>query len=135
MANVILLVACFLIGILLKRSKRLPENAHAAWNGFFIHVSLPALTLIYVHDLKLSTELLFPVAMPWILFIAGCVFFWGVGKLLKLPQRTVGALTLVGGLGNTSFVGLPMIEAYYGTRGLGVGILVDQAGTYLVLST
>ena len=66
MANVILLVACFLIGILLKRSKRLPENAHAAWNGFVIHVSLPALTLIYVHDLKLSTELLFPVAMPWI---------------------------------------------------------------------
>jgi predicted permease len=135
MANVILLVACFLIGILLKRSKRLPENAHAAWNGFVIHVSLPALTLIYVHDLKLSTELLFPVAMPWILFIGGCVFFWGVGKLLKLPRHSVGALTLVGGLGNTSFVGLPMIETYYGTQGLGVGILVDQAGTYLVLST
>ena len=73
--------------------------------------------------------------MPWLLFGAGCLFFWSAGRLLKLPRRTVGALTLVGGLGNTSFVGLPMIETYYGTEGLGVGILVDQAGTYLVLST
>jgi predicted permease len=98
-------------------------------------VSLPALTLVYVHDLKLSRELLFPASMAWLLFGVGCAFFWGVGKLLRLPSRTVGALTLVGGLGNTSFVGLPMIETYYGTQGLGVGILVDQAGTYLVLST
>ena len=84
---------------------------------------------------KLSAELLFPASMPWLLFAAGCAFFWCVGRLLRLPRQTVGALTLVGGLGNTSFVGLPMIETYYGTRGLGVGIVVDQAGTYLVLST
>ena len=135
MGNVILLVTCFVIGILLRRSRRLPENAHAAWNGFVIHVSLPSLTLVYVHDLKLSKELLFPAAMAWMLFALGCAFFWCIGRLLKLPPRTVGALTLVGGLGNTSFVGLPMIETYYGTQGLGVGILVDQAGTYLVLST
>ncbi|HEX2465099.1 MAG TPA: AEC family transporter [Thermoanaerobaculia bacterium] len=135
MGNVILLITCFVIGILLRRSKRLPENAHAAWNGFVIHVSLPALTLVYVHDLRLSAELLFPAAMAWLLFGAGCAFFWVVGRLLRLPPRTVGALMLVGGLGNTSFVGLPMIETYYGARGLGVGILVDQAGTYLVLST
>ncbi len=42
---------------------------------------------------------------------------------------------LVGGLANTSFVGLPMIEAFYGTADLPIGILIDQLGTYLVLST
>ena len=52
MNNVILLVACFLIGMLLRRSGRLPANAHAALNGFLIHVSLPALTLLYVHALR-----------------------------------------------------------------------------------
>jgi predicted permease len=135
MGNVILLITCFVIGILLRRTRRLPENAHAAWNGFVIHVSLPALTLVYVHDLEMSPELLFPASMAWLLFGVGCAFFWAMGRLLRLPPRTTGALTLVGGLGNTSFVGLPMIETYYGTRGLGVGIVVDQAGTYLVLST
>jgi len=30
-----------------------------------------------------------------------------------------GALMLVGGIGNTSLVGLPMIEAFFGPRGVG----------------
>jgi len=42
---------------------------------------------------------------------------------------------LLGGLGNTSFVGLPMIEAYYGKELLGVGILADQLGSFMALST
>jgi malate permease and related proteins len=42
---------------------------------------------------------------------------------------------LVGGLANTSFVGLPMINAFYGPGGLATGILIDQLGSYLVLST
>jgi len=98
-------------------------------------ISLPALTLVYVHELQLNATLIFPMAMAWLLFGAGCGFFWGVGRLLKLPSGTVGALTLTGRLGNTSFLGLPMIETYYGAQGLGLGILIDQVGTYLVLST
>jgi hypothetical protein len=42
---------------------------------------------------------------------------------------------LTGGLGNTAFIGLPMIETFYGSEYLGLGILIDQAGTYFVLST
>jgi hypothetical protein len=45
------------------------------------------------------------------------------------------ALTLTGGLANTSFVGLPMIETFYGPQFLGLGILIDQIGSYFVLST
>jgi hypothetical protein len=36
---------------------------------------------------------------------------------------------------DTSFLGLPMIETFYGVSFLGVGILIDQLGTYVVLST
>ena len=45
MNNYLLLVACFLLGILLRRSGRLPDNAAAALNGFVVNVSLPALPL------------------------------------------------------------------------------------------
>jgi predicted permease len=58
-----------------------------------------------------------------------------VGRLAGLSPTTTGALMLVGGLGNTSFVGLPMIEAYYGKEFLGVGLIADQLGSFLVLST
>lgn len=135
MDNFILLIVCFVIGMLLRRTGRLPENAHAALNGFVIHVSLPAVTLLYVHHVRLDTSLLLPVAMAWIVFGVGFVVFKVVGRVAALPAATVGALTLTGSLGNTSFVGLPMIETFYGPQGLGLGILIDQMGTYLVLST
>jgi malate permease and related proteins len=38
-------------------------------------------------------------------------------------------------LANTSFLELPVIEAFYGASFVGLGILIDQLGTYLVLST
>lgn len=135
MNNLVLLVACFLIGMLLRRSGRLPANAHAALNGFVIHISLPAVTLLYIHDLRLEAGLLFPIAMAWVMFGVGVVVFRAIGRALAWPRETIGALILTGSLANTSFIGLPMIETYYGPRGLGLGILIDQMGTYLVLST
>jgi hypothetical protein len=133
--NIVLLGACFVIGMLLRRSGRLPSNAHVSLNGFIIHVSLPALTLVSVHRLTLDKALLAPAAMAWIMFGLGCAFFWWFGRMMKLRAPTVGALMLTGSLANTSFIGVPMIETYFGRQGVGLGILIDQAGTYLVLST
>jgi predicted permease len=73
--------------------------------------------------------------MPWLLFAAGAAFFWSIAKAMRFTPQTTGGLMLSSGLGNTSFVGLPMIEAFYGAGGLAVGILIDQLGTYMVLST
>lgn len=135
MNNYILLGACFLLGILLRRSGRLPDNAAAALNGFVVHISLPALTLTYVHGLDLDTNLILPALMAWILFGIGCGFFWLAGRSLGFSRPTTGGLMLTGGLANTSFIGLPMIETFYGTEYLGLGILIDQVGSYFVLST
>lgn len=73
--------------------------------------------------------------MPWLLFAIGALLFWFVGRAMRLARPTVGALTLVGGFGNTSFVGLPMIESLYGASGMPLGLLIDQLGSYLALST
>jgi predicted permease len=135
MTNVILFIFCFAVGVLLHHSKRMPVNTPAVLNSFIIHVSLPALTLLYVHDLKISGDVGLMAAMAWIYFALAAGFFWLIGRWLELPRRTVGALILTGGLGNTSYLGLPMIEAYYGPEGLASGIIVDQLGSFLVLST
>jgi predicted permease len=135
MNNYLVLGACFLLGIVLRRSGRLPDNAAATLNGFVVHVSLPALTLAYVHELDLNAGLILPALMPWIMFGLGCAFFWLMGRTLGFSRATTGGLMLTGGLANTAFVGLPMIETFYGADYLGLGILIDQAGSYLVLST
>ena len=135
MNNLILLILCFIAGVLLHRYKRMPVNTPAVLNSFIIHVSLPSLTLLYVHELKLGGDVGLMAAMAWILFALSAGFFRVLGRWMNWPRPTVGALILTGGLSNTSYVGLPMIEAYYGHQGLASGIIVDQLGSFLVLST
>lgn len=135
MANIILLILCLLAGLLLRWTGRFPEATPAALNGFVIHISLPAAAILHVHSLQFDSSVVFIALMAWLLVGGAWLLFHGAGRLLSLPRRTVGALILVGGLGNTSFVGLPMIEAYYGREWLGVGILADQLGSFMALST
>ena len=135
MSNLLLLIICFLAGIILRKTGRFPESTPAALNGFIIHVSLPALAVLHIHRLTLDSSLGYAAGMAWLLFGAGALFFRIVGKVAGFSRGTVGALVLVGGLGNTSFVGLPMIEAYYGRELLGVGIVTDMCGSFLLLST
>src|SRR5512145_1780411 len=118
MNNLILLILCFIAGMLLHRYRRMPDNAPATLNSFIIHVSLPALTLLYIHELQISGDVLLVAAMAWLVFGLSAGFFWLVGRWLRLPRATVGSLMLVGGLGNTSFFGLPMVEVFYGREGV-----------------
>lgn len=135
MNNIILLILCFVAGILLRRARLMPDNAPATLNSFIIHISVPALALLYIHELKLSGDIVLVVAMAWLCFGLAAGFFWLVGRTLKFSRGTVGALILTGGMGNTAFFGLPMIEAYYGHQGMATGIVIDQTGSFLVLST
>lgn len=135
MNNIILLLLCFVAGILLRRGKIMPENASATLNSFIIYISVPALTLLYIQQLKFSGNIVLVILMAWLVFGMAAGFFWLVGRYLKFSRATVGALILTGGMGNTAFFGLPMIEAYYGSQGIATGILIDQTGSYLVLST
>jgi predicted permease len=134
MNNLILLILCFIAGMLLRRFKRMPDNAHATLNSFIIHVSLPALTLLYIHGLHLSADVFLVAAMAWLVFGLSAGFFWLTGRWLRLPRATTGALILVGGLGNTSFFGVPMVEAFYGQAGIPTAIIVDQIGSFFALS-
>jgi len=42
---------------------------------------------------------------------------------------------LVSGLGNTSFLGFPILELLYGKEALGTAFLIDQGGSFLLVST
>ncbi len=134
MNNLILLILCFVAGMLLRRFRRMPDNAPATLNSFIIHVSLPALTLLYIHEIHLSGDVVLTALMAWIVFGLSALFFWLMGRWLHLPRRTTGALIVVGGLGNTSFFGLPMVDAFYGKEGLATAIVADQLGSFFVLS-
>jgi predicted permease len=66
------------------------------------------------------------VCSSLLLFLLGKKYGW---------SKKIGCLILTAGLGNTSFLGFPIIEALYGQEGMKTAILVDQPGTFVVLST
>lgn len=134
MENLLLLCICFVLGIGLRIGRIIDEKGPAALNSVIIYMSLPALALLYTHSLPLGPELLLPAGMAWIVFGIGFVLFTLMGKFLGLDRKTVACLCLCAGLGNTSFVGLPMIEAFFGPEYLGVGMLCDTAGTFMALA-
>ncbi|MFO1302522.1 MAG: AEC family transporter [Burkholderiales bacterium] len=135
MSNFIMLLTCLAAGVALRHWRRVGDNAHQPINAVIIHLALPAVTLRTLHDFRFEPGHLAPVLMPWLIFAVGALLFWSIGRALSLSRAQIGALTLVGGLGNTSFVGLPMIETLHGADGLGLGLLIDQLGSYLALST
>ncbi len=132
--NLILLILCFVAGMLLRRFRRMPDNAPATLNSFIIHVSLPALTLLYIHEIELSGHVVLTALMAWLVFGLSFLLFRALGNWLQLSRSTTGALIVVGGLGNTSFFGLPMVDAFYGKEGLATAIVADQLGSFFVLS-
>lgn len=134
MSNLILLFVCLIIGIVLKKSKIIPENFHTSLNAFVINISLSAFSLYYISKIELNSSVMYPVLVVWIGIFAAILFFAVLGKIFGWKSSLIGALIMCAGFGNTSFVGIPLIQAMYGEEGLKTVMLVDQPG-FVALST
>jgi predicted permease len=135
MENLIIIFFLLLLGMLLSRLKVFPDNASQSLNLFIIYISLPALILLQVPRLTFSKELLVPVLLPWIMVLISALLVLMASHLLKWQRTTTGALLLMVPLGNTSFFGIPMVEAFWGTESVSYAVLYDQFGSFLALTT
>jgi len=134
LGNLILLLFCFAAGIVLRRLARFPDNAAAVLNAFIINIGLPAMALAYLHNIDMNRALVYSALAPWVMFIIGGGLLWVVCRAMGFSRQTTGCVILVGGMSNTAFMGLPMIEAFYGAEWLSVGVVMDQLGSYVALS-
>src|SRR5690349_13408657 len=100
-----------------------------------LYVCLPATVVSSLHRLEFRSEHLFAIAMPWLQFALAWIVFAPIGRMRGWKAETTACLTLVAGLGNTSFLGFPILEFLIGREALPYGVIIDQMGTFLVLST
>lgn len=135
MSSIILLFLCLFIGIGIQRINNFPKNTAIVLNQYILFVALPAMALHYLPKIKLSWDLLLPASVAWIAFGLSFLIFATLGKIYKWSKKLTGCLIITAGLGNTSFVGIPIIQALYGEEGLNTLIIVDLPGTFVVLST
>ncbi|AFK04727.1 Auxin Efflux Carrier [Emticicia oligotrophica DSM 17448] len=135
MTNLLLLIICLSLGGILQRIKGIPKDTHHALNAIIINVCLPALTLLYTTEIKFNMSQLLPVLMPYILYICSFLFFNGIAPIFNLDRSSIGALTITAGISSISFVGFPIFEILYGKAGVQIGILMSQAGSFVVCGT
>ncbi|MCF8068838.1 MAG: AEC family transporter [Desulfobacterales bacterium] len=135
MDNFILTISYLLIGMVLKRLPAFPRETANSLNLFVIYVSLPALILIEVPKLAFSKHLLVPTLMPWIMVLTSALIVLLLSRIMGWHRNITGALMLLVPLGNTSFLGIPMVQAFFGRSGVPYAVVYDQLGSFLAFAT
>ncbi len=135
MTNLLLVFICLCLGLLFQRSKNFPDNAANILNNYVIYVALPALILKEIPALDLDSKALLPIIMSWLVMIFATGLVLLCARVFAWSRNMLGAMLLVCVLGNTSFVGIPLLEAHLGPEAIPYGILYDQLGTFIALNT
>ncbi len=130
-----LILAMLALGLGFQRLRLFPENAAEVLNKVVLYVCLPASVLIYAPRLTLGADVLAIAAVPWALLCLTVVLVNGVTRALKLRPDEHAVLLLTVALGNTSFLGYPLVRALIGEHALPYAVIYDQFGAFLILST
>jgi predicted permease len=130
----LLLLVCLALGVLIARYAHPPIGLATGLNWWLINIALPAMVVQLVPRLHFDLHLLYLAVSQWLVFIAAWLLFAMLGRRLQWTRARIGALTLVAGLGNTSFIGYPLIEALRGQEGLAYAVIADQGGCFIALA-
>ncbi|MDP3275183.1 MAG: AEC family transporter [Deltaproteobacteria bacterium] len=137
MSGVALVLVFLLAGWLLRRMGRVSYSSAQVLTRVVVDVALPALTFRAMRGLVVTSlrDVLVPVLSAWVGFavVAGTLVW--VGRARGWSKQDTGALVVVASVGNTAFVGLPLIEGLFGRQALATATLVDQGGSFFVVST
>ncbi len=134
MDNIFVAAASLIAGILLRRMERLPHGADRVLAGLVVQFCAPPVAFLAARSMPLSAEMLQPASMAWVVFAGGLAFFGLMRRIFGFSRETFGCLMLTAAMSNVIFIGLPMIEAFFGRDLLYVAFLCDSPGTSLVLA-
>ena len=135
MENFVLIVVAIALGYGLKRLYILSEDDAAILNKFVIFISLPAMILLQIPKLTVSMDVMIPVIIAWVVMILSAMVTLFMSHIFRFSKEITGALMLVAVLTNSSFLGIPIINAYLGDEALPFILVYDQLGTFLALAT
>lgn len=135
MENFALIFIAIFIGYVIKKGDFFPKDAPIILNQFILYISAPALVLLKIPSLSFSKDIFIPVIISWVVMALSALVIFFLSKLFAFGKEVTGALLLVGVLGNTSYLGIPMVQAYFGEEALGYVLMYDQLGSFIALST
>ena len=122
-----------LLGILLRYSRVDTKKLVARLNFAAVYISVPALVLLTVPQLRVSRETVALLLAPWGLLCCSAIAVLLLARIYGWSRPVIGTLLMVVPLGNTGFMGVPIVNAFLGEAGIPYLIVYDQLGTLLIL--
>jgi malate permease and related proteins len=127
--SLLLIIVFILIGVVLKRSGKFPENTATVLNSFVLFVALPSIILLSISKVTLNTDALIPIFIHWPMFLLHLLILVGLNRWLKFSRPVFACLLVVTTMGNTAFLGVPLIKEFLGDEALAYAVLFDQLGS------
>ncbi len=135
MNGIILILVCLIAGKVVTQMITCKREFIYSLNRVAITIALPALILDKVHSQAFSLEAIFPLLSPWLLFFITIILVYIIRLFVPMSRITMGTLILLAGTANTSFVGIPLIQAMMGTEEyLGIALWIDQSNFILLFT-
>ncbi|PZP44212.1 MAG: transporter [Pseudopedobacter saltans] len=134
MVNFIMIAVCIIAGMVFKATKTIHPDAHKGINTWILYIALPAVSLKYIPQIQWSEQMLFPVLGPVIVYIGSAVFMQLYYKAKHYSKHSHSSLILASAFSNTSFIGFPLIMAFFNESLLKIAIICDQT-MFILLST
>ncbi|AKS41831.1 AEC family transporter [Wenzhouxiangella marina] len=135
MSAYLIIIGLIAAGWALARTGYFPESTPEVLNKVVIALCLPALILIHVPTLEASWALLPLVLIPWLLLAITVLVVLLIGRWLRLRREVIATLMVLIPLGNTSFLGFPLVEALLGAEAIRLAVVYDQFGSFLIVCT
>lgn len=135
MENFALILLAILIGYVISRLNIFSKDAPTILNQFVIYISLPAMILLQVPKLSFSIDMVIPIVIAWSVMILSAILILLLSRFFSFSREITGCLMLVSILTNSSFLGIPIINAYMGESALAYVLVYDQLGTFIALAT
>ena len=129
-----LVIGAFLLGWLVKTIRPVPVAVTAWADKYVLQVALPAVIIAKISTVSFDADVVLPIAIAWSVMFGAITAVLVASRILKWNRSIAGALLLVGVLGNTSFLGLGMVESLLGADHLASAIAYDQVGTFVGLA-
>ncbi|MGP1484810.1 MAG: AEC family transporter [Campylobacter sp.] len=109
------------------------KNANVFIN-YALCFALPALIFDKIYHVNIDTTLINVIATGFCCSVIGAVAIFFVCKFLKFNKATTVSAVLLGMFGNTIFMGMPIIEGFFGIESMNEVIFYDQLATSIPIS-
>ncbi|MGE3593621.1 MAG: AEC family transporter [Arcobacter sp.] len=129
------MLLAIVVGYVINRLNIFSKDAPTILNQFAIYISLPAMILLQIPKLSFSIDMIIPIIVAWLVMGISAILILLLSRFFSFSKEITGSLMLVSILTNSSFLGIPIINAYMGESAMPYVLVYDQLGTFIALAT